>query len=349
MVVCSTCLGWYHPQCVFTCSTPLSFTRKQWSKVHVACEGVKVNMNCKPSLVYHHKVVETKHCGTEGDDNPTLPVLEVAASSCACKCLGSMQTEKHKTNCEQICKNCYETCMVPNASTDEHQLVLWDDKRCICVDHMKRGIHQADSLHPNANKDVYYEDDKSVKHDMRTIVNELHLKMQGVHGNMNEPRLVEKITTDGHNAKEKFVKNMVCSELHTVRKQFTEGSAHDRANHVQPRRSTVSENWISRETLAQLQKISTKNEKSLNLNENLDICSVVKLSLEEWKAMTENRKDHAFTGDSYRDILLKKLCEIYSGCVPCVRRHYLRHPKKTCQLMLLINVILKEMYICTAA
>jgi len=60
MVECSTCLGWYHPYCVFTCSTPLSFTRKQWSKLYVACEGVKVNRNYKASLVYRHKRVETK-------------------------------------------------------------------------------------------------------------------------------------------------------------------------------------------------------------------------------------------------------------------------------------------------
>jgi len=45
--------------------------------------------------------------------------------------------------------------------------------------------------------------------------------------------------------------------------------------------------------------------------------------------MTKNRKYDAFTGENYRDILLKKLRDIYSGCVPCVHRHYLRHPEKT--------------------
>jgi len=68
--------------------------------------------------------------------------------------------------------------------------------------------------------------------------------------------------------------------------------------------SAPAEEWISSETLAQLRKISrpAKNEKSLNLNENLDVFSAVKLSLEDWRATTENRKDHTFTGDNYRGI-----------------------------------------------
>jgi len=105
MVECATCLGWYHPHCVFTGSIPLSFTRKQWSKVYVACKSVKVNTNHKASLVYRHKDVETKRCGPVGNDNPTVPVSEVAASSCPCECLGSMQTDKQKRKCEQISYN----------------------------------------------------------------------------------------------------------------------------------------------------------------------------------------------------------------------------------------------------
>jgi len=52
--------------------------------------------------------------------------------------------------------------------------------------------------------------------------------------------------------------------------------------------SAYAEDWISSETIAQLRKISTKNENSLNLNENIDICFAVTLSLEEWRAMTKN-------------------------------------------------------------
>jgi len=144
MVEGSTCLGWYHPHNVFTCS-PLSFTRKQWSKAYVACEGAKVNTNYKASLVYRHKGVETKRCGPVGNDNPILPVVEVAASSCPCECLGSMQTDKQKRKCEQISCNCYETTMAPNACTDEHPVISWDDKRRACVDDMQRGAHEADA------------------------------------------------------------------------------------------------------------------------------------------------------------------------------------------------------------
>ena len=138
MVECSTCLGRYHPHCVFTRSTPLSFTRKQWSKLYVACKGVKVNRNYKASLVYRHKRVETKRCGPVGIDNPTLLVVEVAASSCPCECLSSMQTDKQKRKCQKISCNCYQT-MAPNACTDEHlQTCVKEQKRVITFSLTKR-------------------------------------------------------------------------------------------------------------------------------------------------------------------------------------------------------------------
>jgi len=307
MVECSTCLGWYHPHCVFTCSTPLSFTRKQWSKVYVACEGVKVNTNYKASLVYRHKGVETKRCGPVGNDNPTLPAVEVAASSCPCECLGSMQTDKQKRKCEQIPCNCYETTMAPNACTVGHQVISWDDKRRACVDDMQRGAHEADGLHPNVNRDVDHEDDTSVVHGMRRTVDELESKMQGEQGKMKEPRLDEKLSIVGLNAEEKPMTNVVSSEIRAFHINVSENNALDRTSHAHNRFITVSKNilsgetsenydeqnisskhmhentllnqqteispahetlqsapaedWISSETIAQLRKISEKNEK----------------------------------------------------------------------------------------
>jgi len=96
--------------------------------------------------------------------------------------------------------------MAPNACTDEHQVISWDDKRRTCVDDMQRGAHEAEGLHPNINKDVDHEDDTSVVHGMRRTVNELESKMQGEHGKMKEPRLDEKLRIVGLNAEEKPMK-----------------------------------------------------------------------------------------------------------------------------------------------
>jgi len=43
------------------------------------------------------------------------------------------------------------------------------------------------------------------------------------------------------------MKNMISSKLHTVNKKITEGNAHDRNNHIQLRRSTVSKNILTEE------------------------------------------------------------------------------------------------------
>jgi len=45
--------------------------------------------------------------------------------------------------------------------------------------------------------------------------------------------------------------------------------------------------------------------------------------------MVENRKVHSFSGNMYKEVLLQIVREAYSGCVPCVRYHYLRHPDST--------------------
>ena len=84
--------------------------------------------------------------------------------------------------------------MAPNACTDEHEVISWDDKRRACVDDMQPGAHEADGLHPNGNRDVDHEDDTSVVHGMPRAVNELESKMQGEQGRMNEPQLDEKLS-----------------------------------------------------------------------------------------------------------------------------------------------------------
>ena len=117
--------------------------------------------------------------------------------------------------------------MAPNACTDEHEVISWDDKRRACVDDMQPGTHKADGLHPNGNRDVDHEDDTSVVHGMRRSVIELELKMQGEQAKSKEPRPDEKLSIVGLNAEEKPMTNVVSSEI----RAFSESNALDCTSH----------------------------------------------------------------------------------------------------------------------
>ena len=48
------------------------------------------------------------------------------------------------------------------------------------------------------------------------------------------------------------------------------------------------------------------------------------ITLDEWKKMTQNRKEHHFKNSFYKDVILEKMRTLCSGCVPCINNHYLR-------------------------
>ena len=59
---------------------------------------------------------------------------------------------------------------------------------------------------------------------------------------------------------------------------------------------------------------------------------IVPLSTGEWVKMTKSRSKNHFVTSAYSEIVLPKLRELYSGCVPCVRNNYLRKPSEVLKL-----------------
>ena len=59
---------------------------------------------------------------------------------------------------------------------------------------------------------------------------------------------------------------------------------------------------------------------------------IVPLSTCEWVKMTKSRSKNHFVTSAYSEIVLPKLRELYSGCVPCVRNNYLRKPSEVLKL-----------------
>ena len=48
--------------------------------------------------------------------------------------------------------------------------------------------------------------------------------------------------------------------------------------------------------------------------------------------MTANRSEHRFGNNTYAEIVITKINELYDFCVPCIRCHYLRSPKSVMKL-----------------
>ena len=52
------------------------------------------------------------------------------------------------------------------------------------------------------------------------------------------------------------------------------------------------------------------------------------ITLDEWKKMIENRREHHLKNCFYKNVMLEKLRILYNGCVPCISNGY---PRKKAQ------------------